>query len=108
RVDGEIDQQTNALTIVVPAVTVDPSVATVNGTVTFEIANFPPNSAVSITWRRLSGSVIVLDPVTTDATGAASGTLRVPATPGGTGQVVTFASGSVSEQVSLQVKPRVK
>jgi hypothetical protein len=108
RVDGAINQQTNAVTVLSPSVTIDPVVATVNGTIAYSLVQFPPNSAVSISWRRLSGSTIDLGTVMTDGSGSATGEITVPATPGGTGQIVTFSSGGTSRQVSLEVKPRVK
>jgi hypothetical protein len=108
RVDGTINQQTNSVTVLAPAVSVSQVSGTVGNKIGFEVVDYPPNSPVSISWRRLSGSIIDLGSVTADGSGAASGEITVPATPGGAGQVVTFASGSVTQQVSLEVKPRIR
>jgi hypothetical protein len=108
RVDGVIDQQSSALSVLAPSVTVEPLAATVNGTMSFEIANYPPNSTVAITWRRLNGVLLAMGSVMTDANGGAIGEITVPATPGGPGQILTFTSGAVSQQVLVEVKPRIK
>jgi hypothetical protein len=63
---------------------------------------------VTITWRRLSGGVLVIVTVQTDGAGAASGQFRVPATPGGPNQQITFASGYISKSVGFEVAPRIK
>ncbi|MCC6705346.1 MAG: hypothetical protein IT334_10750, partial [Thermomicrobiales bacterium] len=108
RVDGVIDQQSSAVTVQRPTVTVDRASGTPGVSVGYEAINFPANSVVSITWRRLTGSTIDLGTVTTDATGSATGSLKIPATPGGPGQIVTFTAGTVAETVTLEVKPRIK
>jgi len=69
---------------------------------------FPKSADVQITWRRLSGSTIDIDIVKTNEYGAVSGRFRVPATPGGAGQKITFKSGSVSKTVNFEVVPRIK
>ena len=112
RADGTaFAAQTNAVTVsesVPPAVTVDPTRGTVNTNVAYTVANFPANAAGTIVWRRTSGSTIDIGAFQTDGTGAASGTFKVPATPGGAGQVITFASGAVSRTATYEVAPRIK
>jgi hypothetical protein len=63
---------------------------------------------VTIAWRRLSGNVLPIGTVQTDGAGAASGQFRVPATPGGPNQQITFVSGNVSKTVTFEVAPRIK
>ncbi len=112
RADGTTHAaQTNAVTVVVPpppAVTLDPVRGTVNTDVAYTVANFPANAAGTITWRRTSGSIIDIGTFQTNASGAATGSFPVPATPGGAGQVVTFTSGSVSKTATYEVAPRIK
>ncbi len=103
--------QTNAVTVVVPqppAVTLDPVRGTVNTDVAYTVANFPANAAGTITWRRTSGSIIDIGTFQTNASGAATGSFEVPATPGGAGQVITFTSGTVSKTATYEVAPRIK
>ncbi len=112
RADGTaFAAQTNAVTVAIPqppAVTIQPTRGTVNTDVDYTISNFPANSTVTITWRRTSGSIITIDTVQTNASGAATGSFPVPATPGGAGQVITFTSGSVSKTATYEVAPRIK
>jgi hypothetical protein len=108
RVQGTISQQSNAVTVIVPTVSLSTNRSTVNNTIGYTLTNFPANSAVTITWRRLTGSTIDLGTANTDANGSAVGTFVVPATPGGPGQQITFASGAVSQTVLFEVAPRVK
>jgi hypothetical protein len=103
--------QTNAVTVVIPqppAVTIEPTRGTVNTDVDYAITNFPASANGTIVWRRISGSTIDIGTFQTDATGAASGSFKVPATPGGAGQVITFASGTVSKTATYEVAPRIK
>jgi hypothetical protein len=93
---------------VVPSVSITPIRTTVNNWITYNIRNYPANSSVQITWRRLTGSTIDIDTVQTDANGAATGQFRVPATPGGAGQQIIFSSGAVTKTVLFEVAPRVK
>jgi hypothetical protein len=91
-----------------PNVTISPIRATVNNWVNFQIVGYPQSADVQITWRRLSGSTIDMGIVKTNVYGKSSGMFRVPATPGGPGQQITFTSGSVSKTVSFEVAPRIK
>ena len=103
--------QTNAVTVVVPAtpaVSIEPTRGTVNTGVDYTVSAFPANTAGTITWRRTSGSTIDVGTFQTDASGNASGSFPVPATPGGAGQVVTFAAGTVSKTATYEVAPRIK
>ncbi len=72
------------------------------------MANFPANAAGTITWRRTSGSIIDIGTFQTNASGGATGSFPVPATPGGAGQVITFTSGTVSKTSTYEVVPRIK
>ncbi|MCC6703293.1 MAG: CAP domain-containing protein [Thermomicrobiales bacterium] len=91
-----------------PSASISPISSTVNNWITWSISSFPANSQVSITWIRLSGGSIAIATVYTDEFGEASGQFRVPATPGGVNQRVSFASGSVSADALFEVKPRIK
>jgi hypothetical protein len=111
RLEGVLNQNTSSLVIISPGVQIAPIRTTVNNWVTFDLSNFPPNAQVQITWTRPAGSTIdiVTDPVTvTDEAGNATGQFRVPATPGGAGQIITFSTGAVSETVEFEVAPRIK
>ncbi|MCC6704105.1 MAG: hypothetical protein IT334_04455, partial [Thermomicrobiales bacterium] len=108
RVQGTINQQSNAVTVIVPTASVSPVRTTVNSKVTYALSSFPANSHVTITWVRLSGGTINMGTVITDANGAASGQLTVPATPGGAGQQIVFTSGAISTTALFEVAPRVK
>jgi hypothetical protein len=90
------------------AVSISPTRATVNSNITYQINGFPANAPVAITWRRLSGTTIDIATVQTNGSGSASGRFKVPATPGGPGQQITFKSGSVSKTVLFEVAPRIK
>jgi hypothetical protein len=91
-----------------PAVTISPRRTTVNNWIHFQVAGYPRNASVHITWRRTSGSVFTVTTVRTDGIGAVSGQFKVPATPGGPGQQITFASGTVSKTITFEVAPRIK
>jgi hypothetical protein len=112
RADGtNAAQQTNGVMVTVPGpAAVDLSVtrATVNTTVSFEAENFPPNSTIAITWRRPGGSTVSAGTATTDNSGAAEGTFKVPATEGGTGNRVIFTSGGTTVSITFEVAPRIK
>lgn len=90
------------------AVSISPTRAIVNSNISFQVNGFPANAPVAITWRRLSGSTINIATVQTNGSGSASGTFKVPATPGGPNQQITFKSGSVSKTVLFEVAPRIK
>jgi hypothetical protein len=112
RGDGtQFRAQTNAVDVVAPAgqpsASLTPTRGTVNTHTDYAISNFPANATVSIAWQRTSGSLIDLGTVQTDGSGAASGTIRVPATPGGA-QLVHFTSGAISAAASYEVAPRIK
>jgi murein DD-endopeptidase MepM/ murein hydrolase activator NlpD len=87
---------------------VSPTRATVNSSVSYTLNGFPANANVQITWRRLTGSTIDMGTTRTDSGGAVTGAFRVPATPGGPNQQITFSSGSVSKTVLFEVAPRIK
>jgi hypothetical protein len=108
RVEGTIDQQSNAVNVIIPGVALSTSRSTVNNQIGYSLTNFPPNSYISITWRRLSGGTIDMGTVVADGYGAATGFLTVPATPGGPGQQIIFAAGNVVVNVEFEVAPRVK
>lgn len=108
RANGAISGQTSALTIESPSVVVTPMSGTVNTRIRYTLERFPADSQVTITWNRLTGGTVNLGTVTTDATGSASGDFLIPATPGGSGQIVTFVSSSVSATAMIAVNPRVK
>jgi hypothetical protein len=108
RVEGTINQQSNAVNVMIPSVVLSTSRSTVNNQIGYSLTDFPPNSYVSITWRRLSGGTIDLGTAIADGYGAATGFITVPATPGGPGQLITFAAGSVVVNTLFEVAPRVK
>ena len=103
--------QTNAVTVVIPpptSLSLSPQRGTVNSDVDYTVTNFPANATVAITWRRISGSIINIGTFQTNASGGATGSFKVPATPGGAGQVITFTSGAVSRTATYEVAPRIK
>ncbi|MCC6705464.1 MAG: S8 family serine peptidase, partial [Thermomicrobiales bacterium] len=108
RMQGTLSQNTSSLTVIVPSVQIAPVRTTVNNWVNYDLSNFPPDTTVTITWTRLTGSTIDMGTVQTDEAGNASDRIRVPATPGGAGQQITFAGGGVSETVLFEVAPRIK
>jgi hypothetical protein len=87
---------------------ITPSRRTVNSWVTYTLRGYPANSTVQITWRRLTGSTIDLGTARTDSSGAVTGRFRVPATPGGPNQQITFSAGGTSKTVVFEVAPRIK
>ncbi|MEZ4495512.1 MAG: S8 family serine peptidase [Thermomicrobiales bacterium] len=89
RMEGVLNQNTSSLTVIVPDVQIVPTRTTVNNWITYDLSNFPPATSISITWTRLSGGTIDMGSVMTDEAGNASGQFRVPATPGGPGQLIT-------------------
>jgi hypothetical protein len=94
--------------IVPPTASISPTRSTVNNWIIYGITDFPPNSTVSISWTRLSGGTIDLGTVQTDAAGSASGQFRVPATPGGPNQVITFSAGTIQATATFEVAARIK
>jgi hypothetical protein len=92
-----------------PAIaSVTPTRTTVNNWLAYTLTGYPANTTVQITWRRLSGSTIAIDTGQTDDSGRATGRFRVPATPGGPNQEITFTAGSASDSVLFEVAPRIK
>jgi hypothetical protein len=91
-----------------PAVTISPLRTTVNSWINYSLIGYPRHATVTINWRRLSGSLLLIGTVKTDGNGAASGKFQAPATPGGPGQKITFVSGSVSKTLSFEIAPRIK
>jgi hypothetical protein len=91
-----------------PKVTISPTRTTVNNWITYNVTGFPLNAPLKITWRRLSGSIFDIATVQTNGVGAISGQFRVPATPGGAGQQITFKAGTVAKTVTFEVVPRIK
>ncbi len=90
------------------SVSLTPARSTVNNWLTYNVDNLPSNTSGEIRWRRMSGSVITAGEFTTNGAGVASGRFRVPATPGGAGQRVTFVAGGVERSTSFEVAPRIK
>lgn len=99
--------QTNAVTVVSPAIELDKTRATVGSSVIFTITNFPINTDVTVTWRRPGGSQVVVGNATTDENGRVVGTITVPATEGGNLNRITIAGGGVSVATSFEVAPRI-
>jgi hypothetical protein len=92
----------------IPGVAINPVRGIVNSTVRYSVTGFPHNASVAITWRRVSGATLSIATVNTNSVGAVSGSFRVPATPGGPNQRITFKSGTTSRAVLYEVVPRVK
>jgi hypothetical protein len=88
--------------------TISPTRTTVNAVVHFTLANFPANANVQIFWQRNTGSVFQFSSTTTDASGAATGTFRVPAVTGGPDQVIAFVAGNKAKRVRIEIRPRIK
>jgi hypothetical protein len=98
------------VTVVVPlppSVELDTVRMSVGSAVGFDVAHFPANTSLTITWKRPGGSTVSLGSAAVDGTGAASGTFTVPATEGGTGSTVTFTAGGASVTVSVEVLTRI-
>jgi murein DD-endopeptidase MepM/ murein hydrolase activator NlpD len=91
-----------------PAVTFSTYKGNVDAWISISLTGFPANSPVTVTWYRLTGSAIVMGTLQADGSGAASGQMRVPATPGGANQRVTFVSGAASVTVLFEVAPRIR
>jgi hypothetical protein len=99
--------QTNAFTVVRPApgtLALSSVRGTVNSQVTATIANFPPNRPVTLTF---SGFYSTTASGTTDATGSATLSFRVPASPLGVYHV-NVAGGSTGATGNYEVVPRIK
>ncbi|MGH2533742.1 MAG: N-acetylmuramoyl-L-alanine amidase [Thermomicrobiales bacterium] len=92
----------------VPTATISPTRGTVNTWVDYQISGFPANATVAIEWRRTSGSMIDIDTIQLNASGAASGEFRVPATPGGANQLIRFSAGTIRADAYYEVAPRIK
>ncbi len=90
-----------------PAASLDPTSGTVNSTVDYQIALFPANVEVAIELTRAGSNPIALGTVTTDASGGATGSFVVPATPGGAVQI-RFTWGTAVAVADFQVVPRIK
>jgi hypothetical protein len=91
-----------------PSASISPIRSTVNNWIIYSLTDFPPNSTVSITWTRLSGGTIDLGTAQTDAAGSVTGQIRVPATPGGPNQTITFAAGTIRATATFEVAARIK
>jgi hypothetical protein len=91
-----------------PVVTFSTYKGNVDAWITISLTGFPANSPVTVTWYRLTGSAIAMGTLQADGSGAASGQMRVPATPGGANQRVTFVSGAASVTVLFEVAPRIR
>lgn len=91
-----------------PTAALSSSRGTVNSPVGFTISGFVPNQDVAIKWRRLSGSFTDVLTVRTNSNGGATGSFRVPATPGGPGQEVHFIQGAITKIVPFEIRARIK
>jgi hypothetical protein len=90
------------------SVAISPTRSTVNNWITFQVSGMPANSSGQIRWRRLSGSTIDVGTFMTNVSGRASGQFRVPATPGGPNQQISFVAGSITLTAVFDVAPRIK
>lgn len=82
--------------------------ATVNSRISYTLGLFTPFEDVAISWKQPNGSVIPLGVVSIDAFGGATGSFKVPATPGGANQQVQFVQGQASANVLFEIIPRIK
>jgi hypothetical protein len=112
RGDGPVFRaQTSAVTVIAPvaaSASLSRTRATVNTSISFQLADFAPNATIAIDWQRVNGQWYAVGTAQADAAGAAAGSFRVPATPGGPGQVVRFSSGLQTVTVAFEVIPRIK
>jgi hypothetical protein len=113
RADGPAKaQQTNAVSVVLQQGPVNVELSatrgSVGGTVDFTATNFTPNSQLNISWRRPGGSTVRFDSITVGNDGDIGGTLRIPATEGGSGSRITFSSTRGIVTVSFEVSPRIQ
>jgi hypothetical protein len=103
--------QTSAVTVsspLPPSVELSDLRVTVGQPVNVTVAHFPANTSLTLTWKRPGGSTVALSGITTDETGAVSGTFSVPATEGGAGSQVTVSAPSgASVSVAIEVAPRI-
>jgi hypothetical protein len=103
--------QTSAVTVSAPlplSVELSDLRVTVGQPVGVSAEHFPPNAALTLTWRRPGGSTVALSGLTTDETGSATGSFTVPASEGGGGaQLIVSAPGGASVSVTLEVAPRI-
>jgi murein DD-endopeptidase MepM/ murein hydrolase activator NlpD len=90
------------------SLSISPARSTVNNWITWSLDQLPANSTGEIRWQRLSGSTIVIDTFLTSGSGSASGQFRVPATPGGPNQLISFVVGSIIRSTTFEVAPRIK
>lgn len=107
------DQATDTVVITVvakrvPNATVGRSAGTVNTWVTYTVTGLQP--LVTFEWNlvRPDNSTLLLVTATVDATGAATGRFRVPATPGGKNQKLRVTSDQFSKDFTFEVIPRIK
>jgi murein DD-endopeptidase MepM/ murein hydrolase activator NlpD len=90
------------------SVSIAPIRSTVNNWITYQINGMPANTTGDVRWRRLSGSTFSVGTFATNNSGRASGTFRVPATPGGPDQLVSFVAGGMTLTATFDVAPRIK
>jgi hypothetical protein len=75
----------------------------------FAIARFPRSSIVNIRLKRANGTILKIRGVQTDSTGRASGTFKIPATPGGKDQHIQFGvGGSTSKELAFEVVSAIR
>lgn len=101
--------QTGAVTISIPepaSAVLSTGRGIVNSVVSFTLANFAPNSTVSVTWKRPGGSIAPMGNVTITNTGLGAGSLPVPGTTAGT-NTITFSNGISNVSVTYVVVPRI-
>ncbi len=108
--NGMTDTDTVSITINhlgEPTVNIDPDRAAPVANIAYEIANFPRGSEVSITWTTNHGAIHEMGTVLVSESNAASGSISVPAGPGGLGNFLTFSLDGISVSAEVEVRPRI-
>jgi hypothetical protein len=85
-----------------PRATISPATGTVNTTVRYTISGFPANAQVPITFDGVG-----ISSVTTDGTGAGSGSFKIPAAPKGP-RAIRWKQGTTDVTQTLTIKSRIK
>lgn len=107
RAQGKISQNTSAIEAVSPSESVTPTRTTVNNTVYITVSNYPPNTTVSVTLGRSSGTVD-LGSFQTDSNGNGTHDSRLPAMQGGDDLTLRFTTLRFTRTLPFQLAARVK
>ncbi len=96
--DGEVGSSGST-----PLASLDVHMGKVGAPLSYVIDTFPTNQAVTVTWRRGGGSTVDLGTVTTNASGDATGSFVIPASPWGGENSVRFTAGALTYSINVRV-----